>query len=48
MDPADMVRSVGLEVVEAAKSDDAIEILEVRRDIMVVLRPLDAGARRTG
>ena len=32
----DMVRAAGFEVVEAANADEAIEILESRRDITVV------------
>jgi CheY-like chemotaxis protein len=36
MDAADVIRSGGFEVVEAANADDAIEILEARRDITVV------------
>src|SRR6476620_2560895 len=33
---ADMISGAGFEVVEATNADDAIEILEVRRDITVV------------
>lgn len=36
MDAVEMIRSAGFEVVEAENADDAIEILEVRRDITVV------------
>ena len=36
MDAVEMIRSAGFEVVEAANADDAIEILEFRRDITVV------------
>jgi CheY-like chemotaxis protein len=36
MDAADMIRAAGFEVVEAANADQAIEILEVRRDITLV------------
>jgi CheY-like chemotaxis protein len=36
MDAADVIRSAGFDVVEAANADDAIEILEVRRDITLV------------
>lgn len=36
MDATDMVRAAGFEVVEAASADQAIEILEARRDITVV------------
>jgi CheY-like chemotaxis protein len=36
MDAAEAIRSCGFEVVEAANADDAIEILEARRDITVV------------
>jgi len=36
MEAADMVRAAGFEVVEAGNADRAIEILEARRDIMVV------------
>ncbi len=36
MDAVEMIRSAGFEVVEAENADDAIEILEVRRDISVV------------
>ncbi len=36
MDAVDMIAGVGFEVVEAANADQAIEILETRRDITVV------------
>jgi CheY-like chemotaxis protein len=36
MDAVDMIASAGFEVVEAANADEAIEILESRRDITVV------------
>ena len=36
MDGAGMITDAGFEVVEAANADDAIEILEARRDITVV------------
>ena len=36
MDAIDMVKAAGFEVVEAANADEAIEILESRRDITVV------------
>jgi CheY-like chemotaxis protein len=36
MDAADMIAAAGFEVVAAANADDAIEILETRRDITVV------------
>jgi CheY-like chemotaxis protein len=36
MDAADMIAAAGFEVVEAASADEAIEILEARRDITVV------------
>jgi CheY-like chemotaxis protein len=36
MDAVDMVGAAGFEVVEAATADQAIEILEARRDITVV------------
>jgi two-component system, response regulator PdtaR len=36
MDAADMVRSAGFDVVEAENADQAISILEQRRDITVV------------
>lgn len=36
MEAADMVQAAGFEVVEAANADQAIEILEARRDITVV------------
>jgi CheY-like chemotaxis protein len=36
MDGADMIAAAGFEVVEAANADEAIEILESRRDIGVV------------
>lgn len=36
MDATGMVRAAGFEVVEAANADQAIEILEARRDITVV------------
>ena len=36
MDAAEMIAAAGFEVVEAANADEAIEILEARRDITVV------------
>src|SRR3954463_15366963 len=36
MNAVDMIRAAGFEVVEAANADEAIEILETRRDITVV------------
>jgi CheY-like chemotaxis protein len=36
MDAVDMVEAAGFDVVEAANADEAIEILEGRRDITVV------------
>ena len=36
MDAVDMIAGAGFEVVEAASADQAIEILESRRDITVV------------
>ena len=36
MDAADMIEAAGFEVVEAANADEAIEMLEARRDITVV------------
>src|ERR1700687_4341069 len=36
MDAADMIAGAGFEVVEAGNADQAIEILESRRDITVV------------
>ncbi len=36
MDAVDMIAAAGFEVIEAANADDAIEILEARRDITVV------------
>jgi len=36
MDAVGMITAAGFEVVEAANADDAIEILEARRDISVV------------
>ena len=36
MDAADMIQEAGFDVVEAANADQAIEILEARRDITVV------------
>jgi CheY-like chemotaxis protein len=36
MDAVDMIAGAGFEVVEAANADQAIEILEARRDITVV------------
>ena len=36
MDAADMIAAAGFEVVAAANADEAIEILEARRDISVV------------
>src|SRR5260370_3264049 len=36
MNAVDMIKAAGFEVVEAGNADDAIEILESRRDITVV------------
>jgi CheY-like chemotaxis protein len=36
MDAVDMIAAAGFDVVEAANADEAIEILESRRDITVV------------
>lgn len=36
MDAVDMIAAAGFEVLEAANADEAIEILEARRDITVV------------
>jgi CheY-like chemotaxis protein len=36
MDAVDMIEGAGYEVVEAANADEAIKILEARRDITVV------------
>jgi len=36
MDAADLIAAAGFEVVEAGNADEAIEILEARRDITVV------------
>jgi CheY-like chemotaxis protein len=36
VDAADMIAAAGFEVVEAGNADEAIEILEARRDISVV------------
>jgi CheY-like chemotaxis protein len=36
VDAADMIEAAGFEVVEAGNADQAIEILEARRDITVV------------
>jgi CheY-like chemotaxis protein len=36
MNAVDMIRAAGFEVVEAANADEAIDILETRRDITVV------------
>jgi CheY-like chemotaxis protein len=36
MDAADIIAAAGFEVVEAENADQAIEILEARRDITVV------------
>src|SRR3981081_2360874 len=36
MDAVDMIAGAGFEVVEAANADQAIELLEARRDITVV------------
>jgi CheY-like chemotaxis protein len=35
-DAADMITAAGFDAIEAANADEAIEILEVRRDIAVV------------
>jgi CheY-like chemotaxis protein len=36
MDAVDMIAGAGFEVVEAANADEAIDVLEARRDITVV------------
>ena len=36
MDAVDMIAAAGFEVLEAGNADEAIEILEARRDITVV------------
>jgi len=36
MDAVDMIAAAGFDVVEAGNADEAIEILEARRDITVV------------
>jgi CheY-like chemotaxis protein len=36
MDAAEMIGAAGFEVIEAANADQAIEVLEARRDITVV------------
>jgi CheY-like chemotaxis protein len=36
MDAAEMIGAAGFEVIEAANADEAIEVLEARRDITVV------------
>jgi CheY-like chemotaxis protein len=36
MDAAEMIEAAGFEIVEAGNADQAIEILESRRDITVV------------
>ena len=36
VDAVDMIKAAGFDVVEAANADEAIEILESRRDITVV------------
>jgi CheY-like chemotaxis protein len=36
IDAAEMIKAAGLEVIEAANPDQAIEVLEARRDITVV------------
>jgi CheY-like chemotaxis protein len=36
MDGTDMIEAAGFEVVEAGNADEAIEVLEARRDITVV------------
>lgn len=36
MDAVSMIRAAGFEAIEAANADEAIEILEARRDITVV------------
>jgi response regulator RpfG family c-di-GMP phosphodiesterase len=36
IDAAEVIAAAGFEVIEAANADEAIEVLEARRDIMVV------------
>ena len=40
MDAVDMIKAAGFDVAEAANADQAIEILEARRDITVVFTDL--------
>ena len=41
MDAIDMIRSAGFDVVEAADADEAIDILEGRRDITIVFTDVE-------
>jgi CheY-like chemotaxis protein len=48
MDAVDMIAGVGFEVVEAANADQAIEILETRRDITAVFTDIQMSGSMDG
>src|SRR4051794_11741272 len=48
MDAADMIAAAGFEVLEAGNSDEAIEILEARRDISVVFTDIQVPGSMDG
>jgi CheY-like chemotaxis protein len=48
IDAAEMIKAAGFEVVEAANADQAIEVLEARRDITVVFTDIQMPGSRDG
>jgi CheY-like chemotaxis protein len=49
MDAIDMIEAAGFEVVEAGNADEAIEVLEARRDITIVFTDIQMpGPRAVG
>jgi CheY-like chemotaxis protein len=48
MDAADMIADAGFEVVEAGNADEAIDILEARRDIAVVFTDIQMPGSMNG
>jgi CheY-like chemotaxis protein len=48
IDAAEMIKAAGLEVIEAANPDQAIEVLEARRDITVVFTDIQMPGSRDG
>jgi CheY-like chemotaxis protein len=48
IDAAEMIKAAGFEVIEAANPDQAIEVLEARRDITVVFTDIQMPGSRDG